>query len=227
MSDADSLFLDLERVERVALTTQPILDPAHVINVDVIPLDLSSEETPVELVPNSVKVRTVLCGGTDILVVLPLGRFLWRPEVGSSSDSESLSSVELDQNLVYRYATTTRRLHTVSVIEICKNQVKKLSQRRMCPLCKNPTLICMLKPMSRNEGPRMTITAYTIPAKELQAFAANMYESNLRRDRRIRSFQRKLNETKVKTVSATSSPGPWKRIRHLVSGVEAEKKITD
>lgn len=228
-TDTDPRCVDLEMAGGGALSTQPILDPVHVINVDVMPLELalSLEETPVESVSNSVRLRTVLCGMTDGFVVRPLGRSACRPVVGSSSDSESLSS-ELDQNLVYTYVTTTRRLHTVNVIEVCPKKVN--SARGEYSPGKNLTLIFMLKPMIRvlaspNEGAQMTITAYTIPAKELQVFAANSQESNLRRDRRMRSFQRKLNEMRVKTVSARRSPGTRKRIRHLVSEVEVDKKL--
>ena len=118
----DSLFFDLERAKEAVLFTQPILDPAHVINVDVFPLaPLPLDETPVTSVSNSVRLR--LCGAGDSFVVLPLGRSLCRSvvEYESSSDSEPLSS-ELDRNLVYMYVTTTRRLHTMRVIEIYHKQ---------------------------------------------------------------------------------------------------------
>lgn len=70
----------------------------------------------------------------------------------------------------------------------------------------------MLKPrivnrLLPNEVARVTITVYTIPAKELQIFAANSQERSLRRDRRMRTFQRNLKEMSVNVESATRSPG--------------------
>jgi len=170
------------------LATQPRSDPSHVMDVDVVPPAPSPQETPVESVPISVRMRTVLCGATEGFVVRPPGRFECRLVVGLSSDSESLSS-EFERNLLYMYVTTTRRLHTVNVTVVLMFAVK-------------PRIIALLFP---NESARRTVTAYTIPAKELHIFAANSQESSLRRDRRMCTLQRNLKEMRVNTESARRS----------------------